>query len=84
MPHDLHLPPPDTLLAPREVARLLGISSRSLERLIETGTFPLPIWIGGARRWQLESVQAHVAAAPRSRSRPRNEPPATEPQQPAQ
>lgn len=60
------------LLRPRAVARVLGISTRTLERLLSGGRFPAPdLRIGRATLWRPASVRAWIdAEADRQRRRP--------------
>jgi excisionase family DNA binding protein len=44
-----------------EIARLLGISKRHLQRLVHGGEFPRPLKIGGCSRWSTETYTAYVA-----------------------
>lgn len=39
-----------------EIARLLGISSRHVYRLADSGRMPYPIKLGGAVRWDLDVI----------------------------
>jgi hypothetical protein len=41
----------EPLLNLRDVAEIFGISTRSVERLIERGDLD-PVWVGGVRRFQ--------------------------------
>jgi excisionase family DNA binding protein len=70
-------PTPETLTIPLAgVAAMLGISMRTLERMIAIGDFPRPIRVGKQRmyrrssveRW-LEAAEAEAARSPRGRRR---------------
>ena len=58
---------PDTgrdspLLIPAgEVARLLGISKRTLWRLLSAGKLPAPVRLGNNVRWRLDEVQQWIS-----------------------
>lgn len=49
----------DPLIGKPQVAELLGMTQRSLERWIATGAFPAPMRLGkrGFRRWRLSTVE---------------------------
>jgi prophage regulatory protein len=42
-------PQDDTMLSPREVARLAGISTRTIDRMVRRGTFPKPLHLSPRR-----------------------------------
>jgi predicted DNA-binding transcriptional regulator AlpA len=50
------------LLAPRDIAKLLGCSVRLLERMRSGGAMPPPDAVIGARlpRWKVESIGAWI------------------------
>lgn len=50
------------LLGPSEVGELLGLSVRTLRRLVKAGQFPPPVRIGGGRlpRWTKAAVAEYV------------------------
>lgn len=49
------------LLIPiRDVAKILGISSRSVWRMLSTGQIIRPVRIGGSVRWNREEVEQWV------------------------
>lgn len=50
------------LLTPRELARLLSISIRTLWRLRTSGRLPAEIRLGGSVRWQRADALAWIAA----------------------
>ena len=60
------------LLRPQAVARALGISTRTLERLLSGGRFPAPdLRIGRATLWRPATVRVWIdAEADRQRRRP--------------
>jgi len=48
------------LLRADEVAHLVSISTRTLWRLVSSGQFPSPIYIGGSTRWRLSDIKSWV------------------------
>jgi excisionase family DNA binding protein len=48
------------LLSVDQVARMLGISGRSVWRMLSSGELPSPIKIGGLTRWSREQIQAMI------------------------
>jgi excisionase family DNA binding protein len=53
----------DPLLIPaKEVARILGISERTVWRHQSSGTIPKPVRIGGNVRWRADEIREWVAA----------------------
>jgi len=50
-------------LAPPQVAALLGISERTLDRWVQKGRFPKPIKFGSARHWEQPTVDAWIYSA---------------------
>ena len=56
-------PQADTLLLDKtEAARLTGISTRSIDRLVSCGKFPPPIHLGGRVLWNRRALEEWVAA----------------------
>lgn len=52
---------PDRALAPKEVARLLGVCGKTLRRLVASGKFPPPTrYSRKLLRWPASTVQAHI------------------------
>jgi predicted DNA-binding transcriptional regulator AlpA len=51
---------PALLVKAAEVARLMGISTRSLWRLVRAQQFPRPVRVGHCSRWRLADVEAWV------------------------
>ncbi len=52
-------PQDDTMLSPRDVARLAGISTRTIDRMVRRGTFPKPMHLSARRiGWQAREVKA--------------------------
>jgi excisionase family DNA binding protein len=49
------------LINAMQLAKLLGISERTLYRLKSTGQLPLPIVLGGSVRWRLTEVRNWIA-----------------------
>ena len=52
-------PMPSRLLSPKEAARFLGISNRTLDRLVKLGMVAV-VRIGGSRRFKLEDLMATI------------------------
>lgn len=52
--------PVKPLIAKSEVARLLGVSERTVERLAASGKLPKPIQIGGSVRWDPDALSTCV------------------------
>jgi excisionase family DNA binding protein len=57
------------LLTVTEVARLLGISTRSVWRLARAGRCPEPVRLGRATRWRRREVEAWVSEGCRMENR---------------
>jgi len=60
----------ESLLRVSEAVALAGISKRTIARKVKDGSFPVPIYVLGHRRWRRAEVVAWVAvqaAAPRRR-----------------
>ena len=55
---------PTRLLTPKEAARFLGISKRTLDRLVKQGVVAV-VRLGGSRRFKLDDL---LAAIERNRS----------------
>ena len=49
------------LLDKRQVAQLLGICTRTLERLLARGVFPVPVRVGRSVKWFVTDVEAYLA-----------------------
>lgn len=54
---------PAALLSADEVGRLLGVSTRSVWRMLSAGEIPPPIKIGGLTKWRREEIQAMIDLA---------------------
>ena len=52
-------PLPSRLLTPKEAARFLGISNRTLDRLVKQGMVAV-VRIGGSRRFKLEDLMTVI------------------------
>ncbi len=48
--------PQPLLLKDEEVASLLGISRRSVWRLVSSGRLPEPVRLGGSVRWRYQDI----------------------------
>lgn len=46
-----------TLMNAEEVAAMLGVSERTLWRLLSAGKFPQPVRFGRSTRWRLSDVK---------------------------
>jgi predicted DNA-binding transcriptional regulator AlpA len=61
--------PVPLLIGARDLARLLGISKATLERMKAAGRLPSPVVLSaGCHRWRLDEVRAWVAAGCPSRA----------------
>ena len=49
------------LIKATEVAELLGVSPRTLWRLLSEGGVPQPVRLGGSTRWRLSDVESWIA-----------------------
>ncbi|HUY90660.1 MAG TPA: helix-turn-helix domain-containing protein [Pirellulales bacterium] len=58
---------PAALLSAEEVGRLLGISTRTVWRMLSAGEIPPPIKIGGLTKWRREEIQAMIDLAEASK-----------------
>jgi excisionase family DNA binding protein len=52
---------PATLLDVRQIAGLLGCSSRHVQRLADAGRMPRPIHLGTLLRWPKTTIESWVA-----------------------
>lgn len=60
---------PAALLDVREVAKLLGCSSRHVYRLTDLGAMPKPIKLGALVRWSRQTIHQWIAnGCPRERT----------------
>jgi len=57
---DLSGPTPIVLIKAEEFARMLGISPRTLWRLLSAGKLIQPIRIGGSTRWRMDEVRRWI------------------------
>ncbi|MHB8863461.1 MAG: helix-turn-helix transcriptional regulator [Pirellulaceae bacterium] len=48
------------LISAPELAKILGISARSVWRLLSAGKLPAPVRLGGAVRWRRSDVLAWI------------------------
>jgi excisionase family DNA binding protein len=48
------------LIAAEEVARLMGVSERTLWRLLSAGKIPRPLHVGRSARWRLAEVREWI------------------------
>ena len=63
---------PATLLTIRQIAGILGCSTRHVQRLADGGKMPRPIRLGTLLRWPRQVIEDWVAAScPVSRTPPR-------------
>jgi predicted DNA-binding transcriptional regulator AlpA len=66
--HDMCLLEP--LLDGHDLERLLGLSDRTIRRMVSTGLLPAPIRFGRTRRWRLADIKQVLGAAPATASEP--------------
>ena len=52
--------PLGTWLSARQVLASLGISRRSLDRLLSSGQFPQPIRLGRSMRWREDVIRTYL------------------------
>ena len=53
----------DTLLIPADrVAELLGLSKRTLWRLLSAGKLPKPVRLGSVVRWKRDELEAWIGS----------------------
>jgi prophage regulatory protein len=50
------------MLTVQQVAKLLGISSRSVYRLSDAGRMPRPLRLGGSVRWDRTVIESWIAS----------------------
>ena len=43
-----------------DVGRMLGISGRTVWKLLQHGQFPEPVHIGRSTRWRVSDVEEHI------------------------
>lgn len=48
------------LITADEVATMIGISTRTLWRLLSAGKLPTPVRIGGSTRWQRDAIREWI------------------------
>lgn len=48
------------LLTLKQVASRLGVSEKTVRRLVRSGRFPEAVMMGGSPRWHPEDVQSYV------------------------
>jgi excisionase family DNA binding protein len=51
---------PNALIGSKELARLLGVSLRTLDTLHKKGSLPPDIRIGHQRRWRVADIEAWI------------------------
>jgi predicted DNA-binding transcriptional regulator AlpA len=44
----------------KSVTRALGVSERTIQRLVASGGFPKPVYLMGAKRWRKSVVVAWI------------------------
>ncbi len=49
------------LLNVQQVAFLMGVSSRTIWRLVSLGELPAPVSLGRAKRWPREAIESYIA-----------------------
>lgn len=55
------LPP---FVGPKQLAEMLGVSQRTVQRLVADGVLPAPARLRGFRRWVTESIVKHLEKQP--------------------
>jgi excisionase family DNA binding protein len=60
---------PSLLITLDELARMMGVSKRTIARRSADGSIPRPVRIGGATRWRRHEVEAWIDAGCPSPSR---------------
>lgn len=53
---------PCPLLSPGDVARYLGVSKRTVQRMATAGQLPTSIQFGSARRWRMADLESWSGA----------------------
>jgi excisionase family DNA binding protein len=53
----------EKLLTKKDVADLLGLTERTVERLIARGLFPRPLKVGHSVRWRVAVVEKFLEGA---------------------
>jgi len=64
--------PARLLLKKSEVCRLLSVSGATMDRMLDEGRLPSPIWLGAtanSRRWLFSTIQTHVSGLAKSVNR---------------
>jgi predicted DNA-binding transcriptional regulator AlpA len=56
--------PPEPLLARADLARLLKLSLRTVDRLRAAGTLPRPVRVGSRPRWRPEDIADTLSRLP--------------------
>ncbi len=51
-----------SLISIRQVAELLGCSTRHIQRLADSGKMPRPVRLGTLLRWSRQTIEAWVAS----------------------
>ncbi len=54
--------PEPLLVDAKDVARMLGVSTRTLWRHVSSGQMPQPVRFGKSTRWRLAEVKAWIAS----------------------
>ena len=57
----------------RDVGRMLGISGRTVWKLLKNGQFPEPVRIGRSTRWRVSDVEEHIRKLAEERPERRTE-----------
>ena len=48
------------LMSASEVCSMFSVSNRTLSRWLENGKFPLPVRVGGTRRWRRSELDLFI------------------------
>ena len=52
---------PREYMTPKQVAAYFKVSTRTVDRRVESGDFPPPVLVLGMKRWLVETVEAYEA-----------------------
>lgn len=55
----------ERLLTTREVAALLSVSKRTVQRLTAEGRLPPPVYVGQIPRWRASELSSFIESLPR-------------------
>ncbi len=52
----------EQLIKTEAVEEIVGLSGKSLSRMVKAGKMPKPLTVGGSRRWRRSDIQGWIAA----------------------